>query len=104
MKSRPLHFKDGQGGAAITVRLAARASRQSIDEILGDGTVKISLGVPGDGAQANQALIEFLAETMGVPRSRIEIVAGENSQDKLVTILGLDAQAVQQRLLKQIRG
>ena len=104
LKGRALHFKEGQGGAAITVRCALRSRQNRIDAILSDGTVKISLAVPADEVEANQALISFLADLLGVPRSRIEVVAGEHSLDKLVTILGLDAQAVQQRLLKGIQA
>jgi uncharacterized protein YggU (UPF0235/DUF167 family) len=44
-------------------------------------------------------LIKFLAEILGVSRSRIEIVAGEKGRDKLVSVLDLDSQTVQERVL-----
>ncbi len=51
--------------------------------------------------KANEALVEFLSEVLEVPRSRIEIVAGQTGRDKLVSILDLDAQTVHERILRE---
>jgi uncharacterized protein (TIGR00251 family) len=81
------------------VRVIPRAARNQIAELMDDGRVKIRLtAAPVDG-EANQQLIRFLAEVLQVPRSAIEIVGGLSSRDKLVTVLGLDAETLQQRIL-----
>jgi uncharacterized protein (TIGR00251 family) len=81
------------------VRVIPRAGRNQIAELMDDGRVKIRLtAAPVDG-EANQQLIRFLAEVLQVPRSAIEIVGGLSSRDKLVTVLGLDAETLQQRIL-----
>jgi uncharacterized protein (TIGR00251 family) len=69
---------DGERGGAILVRLAAP---------------------PVDGA-ANDALVAFLADTLGLPRRDVTIVSGEKSRDKRVQIARLDEAAVRARLLK----
>jgi len=40
------------------------------------------------GAQANTACVEFFARLLRLPRSSIEIVAGERSRRKLIRIRG----------------
>ena len=50
---------------------------------------------PVDGA-ANQALIDYLAKALGVPRSAIRLISGEKSRLKLVALAGLSAAKVSQ--------
>jgi len=96
----PKHQLHAAGsGAAITVRITPRASRNEITEILEDGTIKIRLTAPPVEGQANSALIRFLADLLDIAPSKIEIIAGQSSRDKLITILGLSADTVQARIL-----
>jgi uncharacterized protein YggU (UPF0235/DUF167 family) len=50
--------------------------------------------------RANQALIEYLAKVLEVPKAGIEIVAGRSGRAKLVSILGVDAPTAQKKLLE----
>jgi uncharacterized protein YggU (UPF0235/DUF167 family) len=60
--------------------------------------IKIRLAAaPVDGA-ANQALIDFLALRLGVPRAAIRINAGHGSRRKRVTIAGVDKSEALRRL------
>jgi uncharacterized protein len=102
MSSRDYHLHNGRKGSALAIRVTPRASRNEISEILSDGTVKIRLTAPPVEGKANQALIEFLADILEVPRARIEIVAGMTSKDKLVSILDLDAETVHERILRKL--
>lgn len=102
MKDRDYHLHDGKSGAAITVRVTPRASRNEISEILDDGTVKIRLTSTQQEEKTNQALVAFLAEVLGVKSAQVEVVAGLSGNDKLVTITDLDANTVHDRILKHI--
>lgn len=99
MYSREHQFHDAKKGAALAVRVTPRAKKDEITEILSDGTIKIRLTAPPVDGKANASLIKFLAEILGVSRSKIEIVAGEKGRDKLVSVLDLDSQTVQERVL-----
>ena len=92
----------GKTGAAITVRVTPRMSKNEISEILNDGTVKIRLTAPPVDGKANQALIEFLASILDVKPANIEIVAGQTGRDKLLTVMGLSAEDVQVKILNNI--
>lgn len=102
MKERKFNLHDGKTGAAITVRVTPRASRDEISEILDDGTVKVRLTAGINDEKANQALLDFLAKILGVSVSQMEIVAGLTGNDKLITITDLDKNLVQERILKHL--
>jgi uncharacterized protein len=102
VESRQFHLHNGKKGAALAVRVIPRASKNEIAEVLNEGTVKVRLTVAANDATLNKVLIEFLAETLAIPHSRLDIVAGLNGLDKLITILDLDAATVQERILKQM--
>jgi uncharacterized protein (TIGR00251 family) len=102
MSERKYHLHSGQKGSALAVRVTPRASRNEIAEILNDGTVRVRLTAPPVEGRANEALREFLSEIIGVPRSKIEIVAGATGRDKLVSILDMDAETVHRKILEHL--
>jgi uncharacterized protein (TIGR00251 family) len=99
-KSFRLH--GGKVGSALAVRVTPRASRNRIAEILSDGTIRIHLtAAPVDG-EANQALIAFLAKTLKIAKSKIEIVAGLTGREKLISIVGMDAEMLHDRIVANL--
>jgi uncharacterized protein len=52
---------------------------------------------PVDGA-ANKALTSFVAAALGVPRSAVRIISGENSRFKRLRIAGLSVETLARRL------
>lgn len=99
---RTFHFHDGKRGVALAVRVTPRARRNEVSEILEDGTVKIRLTAPPVEGKANAALVHFLADILEIPESKIEIVAGQSGRDKLITLMDVDGETVQERLQRQL--
>lgn len=99
MADRKFNLHDGRRGAALAVRVTPRASRDEITEIQSDGTVKVRLTAPPVDGDANKALVKFMAEVLGTTTNKIEIVAGLSGKDKLISILDMDKDEVQNRLL-----
>ncbi len=95
-------FHSGRFGSAIAVRVIPRAHKNEISEVMKDGTIKIKLTSPPIDGKANQALIEFLSELLGIPQSKIEIVSGSTNRNKLIAIVGLDAETLQKRIIEKI--
>jgi uncharacterized protein (TIGR00251 family) len=85
------------------VRVIPRSGKNEVAGVLADGTVKIRLAAPPVEGKANEALVRFLAETLGVRPNRIEIVGGATGRNKLVVIAGLEA-AEAERLLREAAG
>jgi len=83
--------------ARLTVRVqpSARSS-----EVLGfqDGVLRVRVAAPPHEGKANQALVALLAERLDVAPSRIRILRGHTSRQKLVAIEGMEAEAVRKAL------
>jgi uncharacterized protein len=99
MGTRKYHLHDGRMGAALAVRVTPRASRNEITEIMPDGSVKVRLTAPLAGGEGNKALTQFLAEVLGVPPAKIDIIAGLSGNDKLLSVLDIDTEEAHQRIL-----
>ena len=98
MGSRKFNLHDGRRGAALGVRVTPRASRNEVTEIQSDGTVKVRLMTTPDG-DVNKALVGFMADVLGVPAGKIEIVAGLSGNDKLITVLDIEKDEIHNRLM-----
>ena len=90
---------DGKRGSALALRITPRSSRNQIAGVLNDGTVKVHLAADPADDTLNTELVAFLAEVLGVPKSRVEIVAGESGRDKLVSILDMDTETAHPRIV-----
>ena len=76
------------GGVLLQVHLQPRASRNEIAGRHGDA-LKIRITAPPVEGAANEALIRFLAERLGVGVRAVEITAGTSSRRKTLRILGV---------------
>jgi hypothetical protein len=70
-----------------------RASRSEVVGLHG-AALKVRVHAPPVGGAANEALVELLAERLGVPRRAVRVVAGETSRAKTVEIDGTTEAAV----------
>jgi hypothetical protein len=61
--------------------------------------LKIRITAPPVDGKANAALVKFLAGVLGVRKPRVEIVAGHKGLDKIISIIDMNAEEVQQRIL-----
>ena len=99
---RKFKLHDGKYGAALTIRVTPRSRKTEFSGILDDGTLRIRICAPPREGKANKELIKFLSKILKVRKNQIEIVAGEKSLDKIVSVLDLSAEQVQQRILENV--
>src|SRR5512145_2907763 len=102
MSDRKYNLHDGKKGAALAVRVTPRASRNEIAEVLDDGTIKVRIAAQPADDESNAALLDFLSEILGVPRTRLDIVAGLTGRDKLVSVVDMDAETAHQRIVAHL--
>lgn len=69
-------------------------------EIVGlhDEALKIRIAAPAREGRANQALVEFLGKSLGLPKSQISIVRGEKTREKVLFLRGLKAEELARKL------
>ena len=83
--------------ARINVYVQPRASKTAVAG-MHDGCVKIRLAAPPVDGAANAALVEFVAEQLGIAKSRVRIAAGLTSRRKTVEVEGVTAQQLAEAL------
>jgi len=81
----------------LTVHVQPGAKTTSCAGIHGDA-LKIRLAAPPVDGKANQALIAWLAKTLGCPQSAIELIRGQTSRRKTLSINTDDAEALSRQL------
>jgi len=98
MEMSELKITEVEGGVTFAVRVVPRASRDQIAGVHGDA-LKVRLTAPPVEGRANEALVAFLAKRLGVRKSQVEIVTGATSRRKMIHVIGLVTQEVEERLL-----
>lgn len=78
----------------FSVRLQPRASKNEIAGLQGS-SLKIRVTAPPIEGLANQALIDFLSESLGTSRRNVCIVSGHSSRTKVVEVSEVGLEAVQ---------
>ena len=84
--------------AVLNIRVIPRSPRTRVDGKRGDA-ILIRLNAPPVDGAANEALIAFLSDVLGVPRRDISLVAGDKSRDKRVRVDGVSQQVAVDRLV-----
>lgn len=87
-----------QNGIRVTVYVQPRASRTELSGRHGDA-VKIRLAAPPVDNAANEELVRFLADLLGVPAGAVAIERGHTSRRKTVRISGVTAGEAEARLV-----
>ena len=81
----------------ITVRVRPGASRAAVGGSYGDGELVVAVTArPVDGA-ANRAVVAAVAGAFGVARRAVDVVSGDRSRTKIVSVDG-DPEVLRVRL------
>jgi uncharacterized protein (TIGR00251 family) len=79
-------------GVTLAVRAQPGAKKTAITGVYGEGAaaqLKIAVHAPPLEGRANQALIAFLAETLGVAKNAVELKSGGLSRSKVFLLSGV---------------
>jgi hypothetical protein len=92
-------LKAVEGGVQIRIRAQPRASRNAVVGLHG-GRLKVAVTAAPTEGKANRAVLEVLAEALGVRASAVAVVAGDRSRDKTFRVAGLSVADARGRLKK----
>ncbi|MBI2436561.1 MAG: YggU family protein [Candidatus Magasanikbacteria bacterium] len=70
----------------LNIKVLPRSSKNEIVGKMEDGTLKIKLTAPPVDGEANKKLVELLSKEYDVPKSKIKIVRGMGSRNKIIEI------------------
>lgn len=75
-------------GCRILLHVVPRASRTAVAG-LHDGRVKLAVAAPPVDGEANNAIVRWLAKTLGVGRAAVVIASGATGKKKAVEVEGI---------------
>jgi uncharacterized protein YggU (UPF0235/DUF167 family) len=81
----------------LRVRVVPGAARTQLVGRLGDAW-KLRVHAAPERGLANDAVVALLAETLGLPRADVRVVAGHTTRDKLVEVAGISQDEAEHRL------
>ena len=82
-----LRYDAAAGRLWLTLHAQPNAKANAITGLHGDA-LKVKIAAPAADNRANEALIAFLAQALGVPRSAVTLRHGATSRRKVVEITG----------------
>ena len=97
VEGKPTGGADARSQARIRVRVQPGAPRSEVVGFLGE-VLRVKVAAPPQRGKANDALVELLARTLGVPRSQVRVLKGHTSRDKLILVENLSLEQVLQQL------
>jgi uncharacterized protein (TIGR00251 family) len=84
--------------ARIAVRVQPGARRNALLDRLATGEWKLAVSAPPEDGRANDAVVELVAELLGVKRRQVEVARGASSRSKTIEVTGLEAGEAERRL------
>lgn len=85
MRARPDWLETRTAGFALALHVQPGARRTAVLGPHG-GRLKIAVASPPAEGRANDTLIGFVAKRLGLPRSRVSILAGAHSREKRIAV------------------
>jgi len=82
---------------SLKVRVQPRASRNQVDGFEED-ILRLRVTASPTNGHANDGVISLLSDTLSVSKSRLTIVRGHGSRNKLVSVAALTEQEVHHRI------
>ena len=86
---------------ALNVYVQPRASKNRVAGMHG-GAIKLCVTAPPVEDKANGAVISFMADILGVPKSTVSIKSGRQSRNKKVIITNLTLEEAQKKLSRML--
>jgi uncharacterized protein len=97
MSNLPPYIRQQGETVVLSVKVQPRASRNQIGPIEGL-ELKVKVTAPPVDAAANEALVRLLAEQLDCSRAAVQIIRGQTSRHKVLTISGMSADVIAARL------
>ena len=95
------------GGVTLAVRAQPGAKKTAVAGVYGESAsaqLKIQVQAPPIEGRANSALIAYLSELFGLPKSSVELVSGELSRSKVFLLKGISAETAEGLIGSRLRS
>ena len=87
----------------LKVRVIPNARKSELAGCRDDEWV-LRLNAPPVDGKANKAALEFIANSLGIPRSSVSLISGEKGRHKIFEIVGFQPSDVARKLAQSSTG
>lgn len=88
----------------LAIRVVPNARKTAFEGVMDDGeTLRIRLQAPPVDGKANTVLRQWLAKQLGISRNAIELLTGEKSREKRISISQLSRSEILAKLIAETR-
>ncbi|MGA3094725.1 MAG: DUF167 domain-containing protein [Dehalococcoidales bacterium] len=87
--------------AILAVRVTPGAKRNAITA-LKEGVWNIKIAAPPVEGRANEELVAFLSKKLDIRRSSLNVIKGQSSRNKLVSVSGMSQKEIARRLSAEL--
>jgi uncharacterized protein (TIGR00251 family) len=94
-----LFCQENRGVLRISLHVQPRAKKTEIVGVHGDA-LKVKVAAPPVEGAANEALVEYFAAFLSVPRSRVQLGRGDKSRKKVIEVQDVSAAQLTDLLIK----
>lgn len=84
----PPYLQEHGGGLVLSIKVQPRARKTELAGLLGN-ELKVKVTAPPVDSAANEAVLEFIANQLGLPRRCVSLQRGQTSQHKQIRIDGI---------------
>jgi uncharacterized protein len=81
-------IRENSSGLEIALHVQPRARRNGIAG-MHNGALRLKISAPPVDDAANRAVLQFFSSLLDIPKSRLRIVSGEKSREKILRIEGI---------------
>ncbi len=92
-----LDIKEDHDSVTFMAKIVPGSSKTAVVGFL-NRAIKIKVAAPPEKGKANQCLIAFLAKRLGIKKQAVTILSGQTNPVKQIQIVGISAQALQDKL------
>jgi uncharacterized protein (TIGR00251 family) len=85
--------REKESSCNLSIKAIPNAPRSEVMGWLGDA-LKVKVKAPPVEGRANEALCEFLADELGIPRRAVTVLRGDTSRLKVVRLQGVTLEVV----------
>ena len=83
--------------AILAVRVTPGAKRNAVTAFK-EGVWNIKIAAPPVEGRANEELVAFLSKKLDIRRSSLNVIKGQSSRNKLVSVSGMSQKEIARRL------
>jgi len=87
--------------AILAVRVTPGAKRNAVTA-LKEGVWNIKIAAPPVEGRANEELVAFLSKKLDICRNSLNVIKGQSSRNKLVSVSGMSQKEIARRLSAEL--